>query len=120
MELTNMSDTTAIDTLLGEWIAASNAHDTERFLALWSEDAELVDPSVGDTFSGRERVREYFDDYFIGYDTQTRMVAVDERGDDVHVEVEFTGSFPEGRIGGTFDFVIRDGQIQAAKADLLR
>jgi hypothetical protein len=38
----------------------------------------------------------------------------------VHVEVEFTGSFPEGRIGGTFDFVIRDGQIQAAKADLLR
>ena len=114
-----MSTTAATTAFLDEWIAASNAHDTERYLALWLEDAELVDPSVGDTFSGRERVREYFDDYFIGYDTQTRVVNHELRGDTLHIEVEFTGTFPEGRIGGTFDFVLREGRIAAAEADLI-
>jgi hypothetical protein len=39
-------------------------------------------------------------------------------GNEAHIEVEFTGEFPEGKIGGTFDFTFKDGKIDKAKAHL--
>jgi len=36
-----------------------------------------------------------------------------------HMEVQFTGDFPEGVVTGTFDFKFLNGKIVAAKADLL-
>lgn len=38
---------------------------------------------------------------------------------EAYIEVEFTGEFPEGRIGGIFDFTFKDGKIAKAKADLI-
>lgn len=39
--------------------------------------------------------------------------------DEIHLEVEFTGEFPGGRIGGMFDLTFRGEKISAAKADLM-
>ena len=40
-----------------------------------------------------------------------------ERKISFKIEVEFTGEFPEGRIGVIFDFTFKDGKIDKAKAD---
>jgi hypothetical protein len=37
----------------------------------------------------------------------------------VHLKVEFTGSFSEGKTGGIFDFKFKDEKIIFVKADLI-
>ncbi|MDQ0727207.1 nuclear transport factor 2 family protein [Microbacterium sp. W4I20] len=111
--------TTEHDRIIEDWITAANSHDRERFLSFFTTDAVLDDPSVGDAFAGRERVGEYFDSYFLGYDTQTRLVSSEARGGTIHVEVHFTGSFPGGETGGTFDLTFDGELIHHARADLL-
>ncbi|PZU85423.1 MAG: hypothetical protein DI529_10090 [Chryseobacterium sp.] len=109
-----------IDIFIQEFIASSNAYDTESYLDKWHKNAILDDPSVGKVFKGHTGIRNYFESYFIGYKTQTRLVRLDVITDnEVHIEVEFTGDFPEGKIRGIFDFTFKEGRIAKAKADLI-
>lgn len=104
-----------IDDLLNK----SNDFDTEKYLEKWHENAILDDPSVGQVFKGHSGIRKYFESYFIGYKTKTRLEKLEIISDnEAHIEVEFTGEFPEKKIGGTFDFIFKDGKIDKAKADL--
>lgn len=107
-------------TFIKEWIAAGNAFDTKKYLDCYWPDAILDDPSVGRKFTGHEGIKDYFDSYFIGYNTQTKLVHLTETNDkNIHLEVEFTGDFPEGKIGGTFDFKFRGDKIEFVKANLI-
>jgi len=109
-----------IKLFIEDWLAVSNAYDTEKYLDKWHKNAILDDPSVGQVFKGHSGIKNYFESYFIGYRTQTRLVTLDTISDnEAHIEVEFTGEFPEGKIGGMFDFTFKDGKIAKAKADLL-
>ena len=112
--------TTSHDTIIAEWIAVSNAHDTAAYLGFFTDDATLDDPSVGEVFEGDEGLRRYFEAYVIGYETQTRVVSITPEADHVHVVVDFTGSFPEGQIGGIFDITFAGEKISFIRADLLR
>lgn len=105
---------------IADWLKAANAFDTSAFLDFWHADATLDDPSVGHIFKGHSGIRSYFEEYFIGYKTQTRLVKLEMISTDkAYIEVEFTGEFPGGKIGGMFDLTFRDGKIASAKADLL-
>jgi hypothetical protein len=105
---------------MDEWIAVSNSYDTEKYLAFYAENAVLDDPSVGRKFNGRIGIKEYFNSYFIGYKTQTKKVKIIVKDENqAHLEVEFTGDFPEGKIGGTFDFKFEAGKIIYVLADLI-
>lgn len=107
-------------TIISEWIAAGNAFDSEKYLSFYAEDAVLNDPSVGRKFNGHKGIRSYFESYFIGYNTKTELVRIDDiSATKVHVEVHFTGDFPEGEIGGTFELAFSGGKITFAKADLI-
>lgn len=109
-----------IKAFIKDFLAVSNAYDTESYLEKWHKNAALDDPSVGHVFKGHPGIRNYFESYFIGYKTRTRLVKTDIiSGNEAHIEVEFTGEFPEGKIGGVFDFVFMDGKIVKAKADLV-
>ncbi|MEJ7559794.1 MAG: nuclear transport factor 2 family protein [Pedobacter sp.] len=103
-----------------QWIAVSNSYNTERYLQFYAETAVFDDPSVGRIFNGRPGIKEYFTSYFIGYQTQTRKVELIVHDENrAHLEVEFTGDFPEGKIGGTFDFKFEAGKIVYVLADLI-
>jgi ketosteroid isomerase-like protein len=109
-----------IETFINKWIAASNAFDTEKYLNFFQPEAILDDPSVGRKFEGHKGIEQYFDSYFIGYNTHTeqvKLMVIDEGN--AHLEVLFTGNFPEGKIGGTFDFKFKEGKIAFVKADLI-
>ncbi len=109
-----------ITKFIEEWISVSNSYDTEKYLEFYHTNTVLDDPSVGRKFLGKQGVRDYFESYFIGYKTQTQKIAI-VLGDEnhAHLEVEFTGTFSEGKLGGTFDLVFKDGKIIFAKADLI-
>lgn len=99
-------------TFINNWIRATNQFDTEKYLSFYWPDAILDDPSVGRKFKGHQGIRDYFVSYFIGYQTHTRLVKLQVTDDThVHVEVLFTGEFPEGKIGGTFDITLKEGKI---------
>ena|ERR1700712_3888019 len=108
-----------IEAFLLDWIAVSNSYDTEKYLEKYLKDAVLDDPSVGRKFVGHTGIRNYFTDYFIGYNTQTKLVKLKIEKNKAHLEVEFTGEFPEGKIGGMFDFIFKEQKIATVKADLM-
>jgi len=109
-----------IKLFIEDWLALSNAYSTEMYVEKWHKEAVLEDPSVGQVFKGHSGIKRYFESYFIGYKTQTRLVKLEiTSGNEAHIEVEFTGEFPEGKIGGMFDFTFEDGKIAKAKADLM-
>jgi ketosteroid isomerase-like protein len=117
--LINSKQIMDIKEFITDWVSVSNAYQTEKYLEKYEADAVLDDPSVGRKFIGHKGIRDYFTSYFIGYNTQTKLVKLNINHDHAHLEVEFTGTFPEGKIGGTFDFIFNNGKIAAAKADLI-
>lgn len=118
-ERTTAISVTDHETIISEWVAATNTHDTERYLAHFTEDAILDDPSVGERFEGHEGVADYFTRYFIGYNTITRVLSVTPQVDSVHVVVDFTGDFPGGQTEGVFDLAFTGDRISFARADLI-
>ena len=108
-----------IKAFLQDWISVSNSYNTKKYLAKYLPDAVLDDPSVGKKFVGHAGIKDYYTSYFIGYKTQTKLLKLDCKNNTAHLEVEFTGDFPEGKIGGMFDFTFRDEKIATVKADLM-
>ncbi len=109
-----------IQKIIKDWIATGNSYNAEKYLDFYADDALLDDPSVGRVYKGRKEIKQYFDSYFIGYKTQTRLVRIEPlKQDQAHVEVKFTGDFPGGNIGGIFDLTFKDDKIIFVKADLL-
>jgi len=45
--------------------------------------------------------------YFIGYKTQTELRKLEIKENSAYLVVEFTGDFPEDKIGGSFDFTFK-------------
>lgn len=104
----------AVDAL----IAATNAFDVERVLALFASDAVIDDPSTGHIFNGQEGVSDYIERYFIGYHTVTRVLSVEILGGNlVRVQVDFTGDFGH-EIGLLEISVNTDGLIAHIDANL--
>lgn len=108
-----------IKEFINDLLKNSNDYDTEKYLEKWHEDAVLVDPSVGKVFEGQAGIKKYFESYFIDYKTNTRLEKLKIISEnEAYIEVEFTGEFPEGKIGGTFEFIFKQEKIIKAKADL--
>ncbi len=107
-----------IKAFLLEWLEISNSYDTEKYLEKYNNDALLYDPSVGKKFVGHEGILDYYTKYFIGYKTQTRLLKLAILDNTAHMEVEFTGEFPEGKIEGIFDFTFKNQKIETVDADL--
>lgn len=109
-----------IKTFINNWIEAGNTFDTKKYLDFYLMNAVLDDPSVGRKFLGHKGIEDYFNSYFIGYNTHTKIVSLDILDEyQVYLEVKFTGSFPEGTIGGTFRINFENGKISYLKADLI-
>lgn len=109
-----------IKSFIKNWIEAGNAFDTIKYLDFYLTDAVLDDPSVGRKFLGHKGIEDYFNSYFIGYNTNTELVKLDISDEyNVYLEVKFTGDFPEGEIGGTFEVTFKNNKISYLKADLI-
>jgi ketosteroid isomerase-like protein len=109
-----------IEKFIEEWMAVGNSYDTKKYLTFYADNAVLDDPSVGRKFKGKSGVKEYYEAYFIGYKTQTEKVKlIIKDGSHAHLEVTFTGDFPEGKINGIFDFTFKEGKIALVIANLI-
>jgi hypothetical protein len=104
--------------LIQQLISATNAFDVESALALFAPDAVIDDVSVGEKFTNTAGVRQYLENFFVGYHTVTKLESV-EVLDDRHAKahVDFTGDF--GHETGGLDVTVNtDGLIVAINAHL--
>ncbi len=104
----------AADALIG----ATNAFDVETVVKLFTTDAVIDDPSTGHRFDGHAGIRDYVEQYFIGYHTVTRMLSIEPLGANrAGVRVDFTGDF--GHEIGLLQIAVNpDGLIVRIDADL--
>lgn len=109
-----------VKNFIDNWIETSNAFDTEKYLTFYLEDAVLDDVSVGRKFEGHNGIKKYFESYFIGYKTDTKITQLEISQENIaFLKVHFTGDFPEGNIGGTFEITFKNNKIAFIKADLI-
>jgi uncharacterized protein (TIGR02246 family) len=59
-----VSHSEEISTLVHQWMAAFNAHDVERIVALYTEDAELCDTGMKRARQGRKEITIWFTQRF--------------------------------------------------------
>lgn len=109
-----------LEEIIKDWITVSNTYNTDKYLTFYTNNAVLDDVSVGKKFIGKNGVKEYFESYFLGYKTQTKIVnLVQKNPNKANLEVEFRGNFPEGIVRGSFDFIFKEGKIAFLTADLI-
>lgn len=75
------------------WVTL-NAGDVDGALSLFAPGAVIDDGSVGDAFVGTDGIRQYFDQFFVGYHTTSRRLSLTQLDDvTVIVRIDFTGDF---------------------------
>jgi ketosteroid isomerase-like protein len=104
--------------LVESFIATANAFDVEGALSLFAPDAVIDDVSIGDAFVGRDGVRIYFERFFVGYNTASRLLSIETLDAfNANVRLDFTGDFGH-EIGILKIATSSDGLIERIDADL--
>ena len=88
-------------------LQAANDHDTDAFLAGFTDDGVVDD--WGREFAGADAIRGWSDKEFIGVDVTLAVVAVTTEGDTTTVEAQVGGSGFNGP--SHFAFAVRDGLV---------
>ena len=84
-------------------IRALNAFDVETALTLFETNAVINDVSVGEKFKNTAGVRKYLEQFFVGYNTKTRIECVEVIDSlSINTQVDFTGNF--GHETGALNF----------------
>ena len=104
--------------LVEKFIQTANAFDIDGALSLFAPDAVVEDVSVGHAFVGRENIRDYFERFFVGYNTASRLLSLQQPDDHTAIiRLDFTGNF--GHEIGILNITINaDGLIERIDADL--
>lgn len=107
-----------MEKLVNQFIQFTNVFDVEGTLALFAPDAVIEDVSVGRAFVGTEGIRLYLEQFFVGYDTASKLLSFEQLDDLVALaRVDFTGTF--GHETGTLRIHANaDGLIERIDADL--
>jgi len=106
-----------LESIGSQLIEATNSFDVERALRLFSTDAAIDDPSVGQVFRGPTGLRTYLERYFVGYHTKTTILEAQiVSSDEVQLKVDFVGDF--GHEIGRLDIRVAEGLVVSIHADL--
>ena len=81
-------------------VDATNAHDTEAFLATFAEDAVLTDE--GHNYRGAAEIKEWSDRQYIGTQVTLDVTGVDYRDGKIVVTAKVDGNFPKAGLPDPF------------------
>ena len=104
--------------LVDTFIRTANVFDVDGAVALFASDAIIDDVSVGDAFVGTEGIRLYVERFFVGYNTASKLLSLEQLDDfSASARLDFTGDF--GHEIGTLKITINsEGLIERIEADL--
>ena len=100
------------------WLAISNQFDTDAYLQTYHKDAILEDLTIGEFFKGHRGIKKYFEEHFIGYKTQTRILKLTiVSNNKIHIDAQFNGSSFRD-LNGVFELTFEKDKIKSVKAYL--
>ncbi|MBZ9645030.1 nuclear transport factor 2 family protein [Streptomyces sp. PSKA30] len=102
-----MTATPALPEVVSTALDAANAHDTDAWLATFSDDGAVND--WGRVFTGHDAMRGWSDREFIGVDVTLRVTEAHTSGDTTTVHAQVGGDGFNGP--SHFAFTVRSGQI---------
>ncbi|TRW27568.1 nuclear transport factor 2 family protein [Flavobacterium zepuense] len=107
-----------IKKIIEHWFKASNAFDTEEYFKIYDADAVLEDTTIGETYHGHHGIRNYFEEFFIGYNTKTEIIDITFMNDkEVYINAIFDGnSF--SKLKGVFELTFSNAKIIKVKCYL--
>ena len=107
-----------LENTIHKFIEAANAFDTKKVLDLFAADAVIDDVSVGEKFEHTAGIKKYFLNFFIGYNTLTKLISFEHiNANRIIAKVDFTGGF--GHETGSLDVHVDDeGLITHIDANL--
>ena len=82
-------------------VAAANANDADAFLAVFTSDGVVDD--WGREFRGRDAIRRWSDQEFIGVQVALEVTAVEQRGEETVVTAQVGGNGFNGPSHFAFD-----------------
>lgn len=105
--------------IITKYIEMSNDYNVQEYVSTFSTDAIIKERSLGKTLLGKKDIEQYFNTYFINYQTHTEIKQFTAIDNFIDMKVIFRGDFPEGEIGGIYKFTLNhNGLISILEADL--
>lgn len=102
-----MTDLTAAPAPIDDFIGAVNAHDEQRFLGSFTADGVVND--WGREFAGREAIKAWSDDEFIGANGTIDVTKVEERNGEIQVTADWRSTHANGL--SLFAFTVHGDKI---------
>jgi len=104
-----MSKTIDLPTILQTYFDASNAHDVDRMVACFADDARVRDE--GEDIVGREAIRRWKEKVTTKYNTTAEILRHEARDGAELVTARVSGTFPGSPIELTYRFGLGQGRI---------
>ena len=105
--------TVPLPKLIGDYFAASNAHDAQAMARAFAADAIVHDERK--VHRGRAAIARWAQDTIDKYQTTTAPLSVSGGGASTAVKARVSGTFPGSPIELTFSFEIGDDGIKSLK-----
>jgi ketosteroid isomerase-like protein len=106
-----MSNPDTLPEILMRYFDASNAHDVDRMVACFADDARVRDE--GEDLVGHDAIRKWKERVTAKYNTTSEILRHEENDDADLVTAKVAGTFPGSPIELTYHFVLTDGRIAA-------
>jgi hypothetical protein len=88
---------------------AHDRRDTETALAVFTDDATVIDD--GQTYVGADRIRSWLDNAASEFSYTRTLTGIDDADDGYVVYNHVAGDFPGGEVDLAYRFEITDGRI---------
>lgn len=98
-----------LPTVLSTYFEASNAQDTDAYVACFRDDAKVEDENH--TYQGHEQIAAWNRDVNEKYNAVSTVKSWLQTSDTTNVTAEVSGTFPGSPIDLTFSFQLRDNKI---------
>lgn len=105
--------TVPLPKLIGDYFAASNAHDAEAMALAFASDAVVHDERK--MHRGRAAIATWAQGTIDKYQTTIVPFSVSDGGESTVVKAKVSGTFPGSPIELTFSFKVRDDGIKSLK-----
>lgn len=104
-----MNDLNTLPDIVTRYFEASNAHDIDRMLACFADDARVRDE--GEDIVGRAAIRQWKEKVTARYNTTSDLLSYESRDGSDFVTAKVSGTFPGSPIELTYRFGLEQGRI---------
>jgi hypothetical protein len=112
-------DKMVVPSPIAEFFRLKNAQDDKGLVAMFNEDATVVDGGEGKTMQGSEAIEKWVAKSISGLDLHTDIRSAEEKDGEWVVDTRMTGNFKASPARFKYSIQLRDDKISKLQVDFL-